>query len=240
MDIEELTKTQLLLLTILVSFVTSIATGVLTVALLDEAPTTVTQTVNRIVDHTIETVTTQVPAVGNQGSKEPSTEELLVAAISANSARTVALYRDQNKEDFITNALYLPARRTVVSVGPVPSKAFVGFTDGSVVEAFRSKEDGNLSGYEFSQDATLPEAPPGKLISIAELRQGQTLITFSNERTALTGIVSRLDETTITTNLPQIPTGMGIVNLAGDIVGIGGGGYIISADRLQSLLTPTQ
>ena len=239
MDIEELTKTQLLLLTILVSFVTSIATGVLTVALLDEAPTTVTQTVNRIVDHTIETVTTQVP-VGNQGPREPSTEELLVAAISSNSARTVALYRDQNKEDFITNALYLPARRAVVAVGVVPSKAFVNFIDGSVVEAFRSKENGNLSGYEFSQDATLPDASAGQFVPIAELRQGQTLITFSTERTALTGIVSRLDETTITTNLPQIPVGMGVVNLAGDIVGIGGGGYIIPADRIQVLLTPAQ
>jgi len=58
MDIEKLTKSQIVLLTLLVSFVTSIATGIVTVSLMQQAPPAVAETVNRIIEHTIETVAT--------------------------------------------------------------------------------------------------------------------------------------------------------------------------------------
>ena len=53
---EDLTKTQLVLLTLFVSFITSIATGIVTVTLLDEAPAEVTRTIDRVVERTIERV----------------------------------------------------------------------------------------------------------------------------------------------------------------------------------------
>src|ERR1700679_489829 len=62
MDIEKLTKSQIVLLTLLVSFVTSIATGIVTVSLMQQAPPAVAETVNRIIENTIETVATSTKA----------------------------------------------------------------------------------------------------------------------------------------------------------------------------------
>lgn len=58
MDIKELNKTQLILLTLLITFVVSIATGIVTVTLMQQMPKAATQTINNVIQRTIEKVTT--------------------------------------------------------------------------------------------------------------------------------------------------------------------------------------
>jgi len=53
---EDLTKQQLILLALLVSFVTSIAASIATASLLDQAPKRVTETIHRVVERTVEIV----------------------------------------------------------------------------------------------------------------------------------------------------------------------------------------
>ena len=122
MNIEDLTKTQLLLLTILVNFITAIATSVMTVALLDETPLAVTQTVNRIVERTVETAAqTPLPAIPGLPVKEmPAApvvrdEDLLKAAIRADLGRRVAIHKGATTTPVIAYGTYLPDKRSVVT-----------------------------------------------------------------------------------------------------------------------------
>lgn len=57
MDIENLTKKQVVLLVLLVSFVTSLVTGIVTVTLVNQAPPQITNMLGRVVEKTIEKAT---------------------------------------------------------------------------------------------------------------------------------------------------------------------------------------
>lgn len=237
MDIEDLSKTQLLLLTILVNFVVAIATGVMTVSLLDQAPTTVTQTVNRIVDHTIETVTTQVPVVG--GVKEtPSTEDLLTSAIASNVSRTVELRTSSGGEVIARGFYIVSARGIVTTVASLPKRVFVVFSDGTVVPADLAREDNGISLFVVPDDETLPQVASAEFRSFSELKQGQTVITLMADGSATTGIITKLDESGIHTNLqPTVPAGSVIMTLSGNIAGMKvPAGHFNSADAMNAVL----
>lgn len=241
MNIEDLSKSQLLLLTVLVNFVTAIATAVLTVSLLDEAPTTVTQTVNRIVDHTIETVTMQVPSGGGKDTGATRDEELLTAAVAADVARTVKVYRENGDTMPLATGVYLPKSRAIATsrVIALPKEIFVGFPDGSTAEASLANNNGEIGIYGFSDTAALPDAPAAEPVMLADLKLGQTVISLSEAGNVVTGIISKVDASGIETTLPAVPPGAAAVSLGGGVVGISNGslGFLIPADGIMTLLS---
>src|SRR3989344_1980030 len=132
MDFDGLSKSQLVLLTIMVNFVTSVATGILTVSLLDHTPPYVTQTVSRVVEHTIETVAQAVPAaVVAAPAPAPSNQDLVTAAIGADASRLVAIYPAATGTTTPALAIgtYLPKTRAVATAAldALPKEALITF-----------------------------------------------------------------------------------------------------------------
>lgn len=58
MSMEHLTKHQIILLAILISFVTSLATGIVTVSLMDQAPVGISRTITQVIQKTVATMPT--------------------------------------------------------------------------------------------------------------------------------------------------------------------------------------
>lgn len=116
---EELTKSQLVLLALFVSFVTSIATGIVTVTLMDQAPPSVTQTINRVVEKTVQTVTpaeTQKTTVIKE-QVVVKEEDLVVSAI------------EQNKKSIVAIKGILDGKEVPLGLGTVLSKDGLVVTD---------------------------------------------------------------------------------------------------------------
>lgn len=90
MDVKELNKSQLILLAILLSFITSIATGIMTVTLLEKAPDSVTVPINRIVRQTVDKIA-PTESVSNFGALSNDQKKLL-EELKAIKPLTVSLY----------------------------------------------------------------------------------------------------------------------------------------------------
>jgi len=93
MDIKDLNKSQLILLAILLSFITSIATGITTVTLMQQAPTSVTAPINNVVRQTIEKIQ-QVEGKTTVNTVIVKEEDLVVDAIEKNQSAIFALSKD--------------------------------------------------------------------------------------------------------------------------------------------------
>lgn len=114
MDIQDLNKSQLILLAVLLSFVTSIATGITTVTLMQQAPDSFTVPVTRIVRETVEKI---VPA--ESGPKPPALsaeDKKLLEDLKAIKPLTVTLFLKGETEDKILGTgLFLGDNKVVIA-----------------------------------------------------------------------------------------------------------------------------
>jgi len=101
MDIKELNKTQLILLAVLLSFVTSIATGITTVTLMQQAPASFTAPINRVVQQTIEKIQ-QVEGKTTIKTIVIKEEDLVVDAIAKNKSAVFSITKEIEDADFKT------------------------------------------------------------------------------------------------------------------------------------------
>jgi S1-C subfamily serine protease len=91
MDVKDLNKSQLILLAILLSFITSIATGIVTVTLMQQMPTSVTEPINRVVKQTVEKI---VQVEGKPQTVVIKEEDLVVDAIAKNESAVFSITKN--------------------------------------------------------------------------------------------------------------------------------------------------
>ncbi|MFA6523926.1 MAG: hypothetical protein WC264_01270 [Candidatus Paceibacterota bacterium] len=114
MDLKELNKSQLILLAILLSFVTSIATGITTVTLMQQAPSSVTVPINRIIRQTVEKIVPVDTVSNNQILSED--QKKLLEELKAIKPLTVSLFLKGEKEDKILGTgLFLGDNKVVIA-----------------------------------------------------------------------------------------------------------------------------
>ena len=126
---EQLNKQQLILLALLVSFVTSIATGIVTVALMNQAPQTAIQTINRVVEKTIERVVS-TPSTSTITIKETvvvTEDDRIVEAVNKNKDNVVRLYMIKNSDTEIQGT------NVFIGLGALVSEKGIVATDNNFV-----------------------------------------------------------------------------------------------------------
>jgi S1-C subfamily serine protease len=238
-NMEDLSKHQLILLTLLVSFVTSIATGVITFTLLQEAPVEVTQTINRVVERTIEKVTPAEVQGGKEIVREVQVvneEDLVLGSIEKSAKSIVRIKAPGFDGSEIVTGLGLVVGNSGVIVTDSRSVANgtsfkVVFADGKSYSTAESWTEGGLTflnvGMPSGEKYTFYPASLGKSDA---LKLGQTIIAVAGKDSNSVSIsrISKLDKdqagkvTEILTDISNSRTQRGspLLNINGEVVGL--------------------
>lgn len=263
MDLEHLTKHQIVLLTLLVSFVTSIATGIVTVSLVNQAPPGVTRTINQIVEHTVEKVVpaTQSAAVASSDQVQTVTERTVVVKDDDLAAQSIA------KMQKSLVRIVSKGSDLLVSRGVIVSPSGVAIADrGAIVDSGARQFEAILADGSRRNAVVRPAAKaqalavidiaigtstatPAPLADIAKVQLGSSVIRIGGggADTVGTGVVATLPNThsqLIEASVSSATAGSVLMTLFGEVVGITTGAARAQGTSFytvldQTLLQPT-
>lgn len=175
-EIKDLNKTQLILLALLLSFVTSIATGIVTITLMQQAPPQVNQTITRVVENTIEKVVPDYTATKTQ-TVVVKEDDLVVDVVSKTRKNFFEVYAGKESTIPITDIFSLGSGVFIdASVITESGKTYYIKNGDNLVEAknmgISSLGFGVL--YVSGKDATLFQK--ATLGSDSSIKSGQTIL----------------------------------------------------------------
>lgn len=229
---EDLTKTQIVLLTLLVSFITSIATGIITTSLLAQAPAGVTQTIDRVVERTVEKM---APQDGTSQTVREVTvvkeEDAILSSIDSGSKAIVRLYSVSPVQTFYAigvvvskDGLVLTDKRDLVVGGQYQAV----FADGTKMDAsvWAVSTDGPYALFKISPPTNAPLSLAAITLSQNDPQLGQTVIAIEGRDKNAVAVgralsVSDADHRVLTDIPFSAETAGGpLLNLSGELVGL--------------------
>ncbi len=234
---EELTKHQIVLVTLLVSFITSVATGIVTVALVEQAPQGVTQTINRVIERTVEKVASGTPAtvIISQNGNAVKTEDLIVTAVDKNAKSLVRIKGTVNADPptfaglgLVVSSDWIVADKSIVveggsyiavmSDGKILDLDLVARNDAIKVAVFKARLDPKVN-YHLK---------PIKMGDSNLVKIGQEAIVLAGaernviSRSTITGLITNSDGTpsNIETDSLLNYSAEPLIDLNGEVIGI--------------------
>lgn len=244
---EQLTKQQIILLCLLVSFVSSIATGIVTVSLMDQAPPAVTQTINHVVERTIEKAT---PASTSSTIKETViihddqavanaiakiTKTLVHISSGGNPVALGVLVSENGLVVARTDEPYAGILRAELDGGNTVALKFVSRDETTGITVLQAEQGSDPQDVRVYTKAVFADASAFKL--------GQSVVEVGGvqDRSVATGVISALPNDAVKTDARDGDIGFQAVlsNLSGEIIGIKdqNGGFI-SSNILKTYATP--
>ena len=234
MDLEHLNKKQVLLLSLLVSFVASIATGIVTVSLMEQAPPQVAATVNHIVERTVQQM---VPVAGP--ATVSTTVKTVVVKNDDLAAQSIASVRKS-----IIRIVDKTAPDTLVARGIIVDAKGTAITDHASLDATLSYEailadgsrvpvelrtpasstSGSVSTVVLKLSSTTPALIAATFADPSKLALGQSVLRIGGDGEDVVGdgIISSLPpggkwvQASVGATMP----GSIIINLFGEVVGM--------------------
>lgn len=245
MDIKELNKTQLILLAVLLSFVTSIATGITTVTLMQQAPASVTTPINRVVQQTIEKIQ-QVEGKTITQTIIVKEEDLVVDAIAKNKSAIFFITKETQDMDGKIIEAGAGHGFAVSSDGIIVADAtFVGDKEVYYVKNDSGKFKANFvstdkAGFSFLK-AGVPLDEKNKLVytvpvlgDLEKMKVGQKILVLGSSVSS--SIFEGLDsDKSIDMNVSRSNAGSLVLNLDGEALGIALFGDTASFASIKSI-----
>ena len=255
MEMEQLTKQQIVLLCLLVCFVSSIATGSVIVSLVDQASPAISQTVNHVIERVVEHDTaSSTPATSTtQSAKDTVIVTDDQATISAIALASKSVVRISGASTGI-GVIISPFGRIVATLGDgavVGQSLMVHLAGGNVVPAsFLSTDSATgLSILQAEQSSNPNDLQNGRAYTPAHLTNsdslqlGQAVVSIGGLDTAVVsnGIVSSLPPKQIvveSSRAANFDSGAVLVTLLGEIVGIGNSASFTPSNIIKTYATP--
>jgi hypothetical protein len=239
MDLEQLTKHQIILLTLLVSFVTSIATGIVTVSLMDQAPPGVTKIVNQIVEHTVETVAPSTQSASAAASTQKTVvvkDDDLTAQSIANVQKAVIRITKTGGKDLVARGVIIDGKGTALSDASALSATATGTdTYEAILASGERVPVSRVSISTSSPIATLTLAlgtttgsAPAAVGNVSSLKLGQSVIRIggTGADTVGSGVVASLPKqddgsmTQVEATVSSATPGSILITLFGEVIGL--------------------
>lgn len=231
MDLEHLTKHQIVLLTLLVSFVTSIATGIVTVSLMSQAPMSVTRTINQIVERTVETVVPQSQSAAVVQKTLVVKDDDLAAQSIANVQKSIIRLTAKGGEQLLARGVIVNKQSVALSdaAALAASTEFDAIlSDGTRVPVVVTQRSATSSVVMVDvMVGTSTAWAPAVFADNSKLRLGQSVIRIGGRGVdaVATGVIATLPTTqnapsTIEASVQSTTPGSVLVTLFGEVVGI--------------------